>query len=100
MKGPILRGLWLPAFTELLDGDCPIRVATELAPVSGFDLPVVGPIIRHSITYRRIEVVPVLLPISPTPVVAATWQWVTAGQSDFATSSLMEKLQKAFNTNK
>jgi A/G-specific adenine glycosylase len=94
-EGPILRGLWLPPLAE---ADAARRLAgqaLELLPIEA-----AGPVsvldpVRHSITYRRIEVVPGVLrgldPVDPP----AGWLWADPRSPGLPTSSLLGKLRRA-----
>lgn len=109
--GPILRGLWLPPVANL-EGDADaLDLATGSLP-EGFSS-ATGTVldsVRHHITHRRIEVIPVLFRISPEQSVALcdeltsfsggrysgdTWQCACPGEVKGGTSSLFEKLHKA-----
>ncbi|MEN8165046.1 MAG: hypothetical protein ABFS37_13025, partial [Acidobacteriota bacterium] len=94
-EGPILRGLWLPPLADLEDDDDPTGLAVRLAPEG---LAVKGAVefggVRHHITHRRIEVIPVLIDAQHADLSAATWQWTRPGAVVGGTSSLFEKLHK------
>jgi A/G-specific adenine glycosylase len=93
--GPILNGLWLPPIGELRDGDDPVESAQRL--VAGFGAhggQVAGPV-RHSITHRRIEVVPVRFECASIACVDDTWRWVDPSDPGVPTSSLLQKLVAA-----
>lgn len=99
--GPILRGLWLPPFVDLQEGSDPVGRAIGLAP-EGLKMQrgrIFEPV-RHHITHRRIEVVPVLVPVSGGGVSAAVWQWSRPGEVVGGTSTLFEKLYKSFRFNR
>lgn len=90
-EGPILAGLWLPPFGPLGTGEDPAAAAVALSPV-----PPAGPVetlapVRHGITHRRIEVVPVRVPV-PGWQPAAGWCWADPARPGLPTSSLMEKI--------
>lgn len=98
--GPILRGLWLPPFADLQEGADPVDSAIGLAP-EGLKTQrgrVVDPV-RHHITHRRIEVIPVLIPTMGVGSFAAMWQWARLGEVVGGTSSLFEKLHKSIKSN-
>ena len=94
-EGPILSGLWLPPLADLEAEADPVRVALGLAPkgLKG-EAGVVFGAVRHHITHRRIEVIPVLVPAMHADLPAAVWQWSCPGEVLGGTSSLMEKLHK------
>ena len=94
-EGPILRGLWLPPLANLEREADPVKVAMSLGPEGlSLDGCQVFGAVRHSITHRRIEVVPVLVSVVHADFPAAMWQWSRPGEVDGGTSSLFEKLHK------
>lgn len=89
--GPILRGLWLPPFRSVGQGGDSVAVAVGESPV-----PPVGPAealsaVRHGITYRRIEVVPVRVSVG-TWLPAEGWRWADPHCPDMPTSSMLAKI--------
>jgi A/G-specific adenine glycosylase len=92
VEGPILRGLWLPPLAELERGGSPIERALELASMPVEEPPVALPVVRHSITHRRIRVHPVRLLVATRGRSAGEGRWVDAESDGFATSSLFMKL--------
>jgi A/G-specific adenine glycosylase len=92
VEGPILRGLWLPPLAELERGGSPIERALELASMPVEEPPVALPVVRHSITYRRIRVHPVRLLVATRGRSAGEGRWVDAESDGFPTSSLFMKL--------
>ena len=95
-EGPILRGLWLPPMADLESKADAGRVAMALGPAGlSMDEGHVFGAVRHSITHRRIEVVPVLASVLHADFPAETWQWSRPGEVEGGTSSLFEKLHKA-----
>jgi len=90
--GPILRDLWLPPIATLDDGEDPVERAVDLAPGPVCGDPEVLPGIDHSITHRRIQVVPVRFRVPNGTVGDAGDRWIAPGSSPIATSSLLNKL--------
>jgi A/G-specific adenine glycosylase len=93
-SGPILRDLWLPPFAELEPGSDVVSQAaalTEHARGEGR----VGTQLRHSITYRRIDVLPVFFRAVDRPLSAATWQFEDPRRLEGGTSSLLLKLMRS-----
>jgi A/G-specific adenine glycosylase len=93
-EGEILRGLWLPPLASLDPEDEPVHVAQTLAPWPAAGRPVEMPPVRHSITYRRITVYPVRLPVVAERCPAG-WRRVDPVNPDLPTSSLLAKLVDA-----
>jgi A/G-specific adenine glycosylase len=89
--GPILRGLWLPPIAELGEGELAAKRAqalvSELAPARVEELSE----LRHSITHRRIRVLPVLLAVDRTPA-DVEGRWIDPENHRLPTSSLFQKL--------
>jgi A/G-specific adenine glycosylase len=92
--GPILRGLWLPPLAVLDDGDDPMAEARLLAPKAK-GLPIVAPAIRHTITHRKIDVVPVRIEAESIDPSSDAWMWVDPHDPGLPTSSLFRKLVEA-----
>ncbi|MBI4917682.1 MAG: A/G-specific adenine glycosylase [Acidobacteria bacterium] len=95
--GTLLAGLWLPPLADAgvaRNEDAARRLAVE-AGVAG---PLVAaPPVRHSITHRRITVVP-FVASTATPMAherAANWSWEDPAAPAVATSSLLAKLRRA-----
>lgn len=94
-KGPILRGLWLPPFTEVdpmrpLAEQVPHLLPFEVdAPAEFFDP------IRHSITHRRIQVTPARVLADTLSRLPDGWRWVCPKSPGLPTSSLLEKLARS-----
>ena len=93
--GPILRGLWLPPFAELRRADeTTVQQAAALVPHSVGN----GEVCRsmsHSITFRRIELIPVRFAVMGRELPAATWQYARPDKLRTGTSSLLPKLVKS-----
>ena len=93
-SGPILRGLWLPPYGDLPPGADPATVARLVLPGC---LQSVGaeilPAVQHRITYRRIQVIPILFESTPIPqVLPDNWLWSLPDAPTVPTSSLLAKL--------
>lgn len=94
-EGGLLAGLWLPRFESVGGDGVPADVARRLAEDAG----VVGslhelPAVSHSITHRRITVVPfALCPEAPcVREPGAGWGWYDPTAPEVPTSSLLAKL--------
>jgi adenine-specific DNA glycosylase len=98
-KGPILRGLWLPPLAELSDGASAVAVAGELVPLALRSAPRALAAVQHSITHRRIEVLPVLLEAADSGRASATDRWVDPARPGVPTSSLFSKLLRKMDLN-
>jgi A/G-specific adenine glycosylase len=92
VEGPILRGLWLPPLADLAGDRSAIEQALELVPIPAVEPPVAMPVVRHSITHRRIRVHPVRLVVATTGRLAGEGRWVDAESDGIPTSSLFMKL--------
>jgi A/G-specific adenine glycosylase len=91
-EGPILRGLWLPPFADFDASRSAEPQAVGLLPVVISGPGVVSAPVRHSITHRRIDVVPVRVPVSEQHDIAGDWSWVDPRDPGLPTSSLLGKL--------
>ncbi len=99
-EGPILRGLWLPPLADLEAEADPVSVAMGLVPEGLMvETGTMFGAVRHHITHRRIEVIPVLVPTLDADLPAAVWQWSRPGEVLGGTSSLFEKLHKVIRNN-
>jgi A/G-specific adenine glycosylase len=94
-EGPILQGLWLPPLADLLDDQRAADRAREMMPLSLAARPRVLPPVRHSITHRKIRVIPVRLAVAATDGVVVDGRWVDPMNHRLPTSSLLEKLLSA-----
>jgi len=92
--GPILRGLWLPPFADIGEGDDAGTAAVGLSPVKVGEAEV-RPAVRHSITHRRITVVPVRMEAARAADPGTGWRWVDPDRPGLPTSSLLAKLVAA-----
>ena len=92
-EGPILRGLWLPPLVELADGADPAEAAERLVPFTVIQSPKLGNAVRHNITHRKIDVVPLLFETAHRrTAIAEVWRWVDPKKPGLPTSSLFAKL--------
>ncbi len=97
-EGPILRGLWLPPYAEI-DATRPLdEQALELIPCAGAGSIEFSKPIRHSITHRRIEVIPVRTIIDCPGLAADGFSWVDPANPGLPTSSLLGKLVRSFSS--
>jgi len=92
-EGEVLRGLWLPPIQMRLGADWSMVGAASLLPFAVEDGLAV-PSVRHSITYRRIEVRTVVFRVEEAPAVPRGWRWEHPESSEVPTSSLLSKLHK------
>lgn len=91
-EGPILKGLWLPPFSEI-DSNRPLEEQVcELLPFEASSPIELSRPVRHSITHRRIEVTPARICIGHTVGVPKGWSWVDPADPKLPTSSLLAKL--------
>ncbi len=97
-QGPILAGLWLPPFTEGGE-ERPVHTALQLLPWTASSGRVCA-VVRHSVTHRRIRIVPVHVPVTPASGLSELsqedgWLWVDPLAPAAPTSSLLVKLRRA-----
>ena len=91
-EGPILRGLWLPPLLRIEDDEDPSERGREaMADLSEVEAEVLAPV-RHSITYRRLTVVPVRFCLRESGIPGDGVAWVEPDAPDRPTSSLLNKL--------
>ena len=95
-EGPILQGLWLPPLADLVDGSDPVVEAGRLLPEKRNPQATAGPPVRHNITHRKIDVLPVRLDVDHFDPPSEDWRWVDPRKPDLPTSSLLAKLVDAF----
>ena len=93
--GPILLGLWLPPLHELADGNGTLSAASRLPPGLEATAAEAFPTIRHRITHRRIEVVPVRMAVRRGGPLPDGWCWADPRAPGLPTSSLLAKLVAA-----
>ncbi len=94
-EGPILRGLWLPPLMEV-EGDVDLeREASELVPIGVMSSPKIGNAVRHNITHRKIDVVPVRFEAARIELSSDAWCWIDPRDPGVPTSSLFQKLVDA-----
>lgn len=91
-EGPILEGLWLPPMASLAPGEDAVEVARRLVPGANDPSPRVLDEVLHSITHRRIQVVPVRLSVAGGGFRELKGRWVDPGDSGLPTSSIFGKL--------
>jgi A/G-specific adenine glycosylase len=96
-EGPILRGLWLPPLVTIEDGADPQSEAVHLVPVEVISDAVAGLAVRHNITHRKIDVIPVRFEARGSEIPIGTWRWVDPTKPGVPTSSLLQKLVKALS---
>jgi A/G-specific adenine glycosylase len=94
-EGPILRGLWLPPLIEIAEGADPVKAASRLVPFGTMSSPKLGDAVRHNITHRRIDVIPVRFQAPRTEPPSDAWRWVRPKSPGVPTSSLLAKLVDA-----
>jgi A/G-specific adenine glycosylase len=94
-QGSILKGLWLPPFSEIDPNRALEEQARGLAPF-GVESPMeVFEPIKHSITHRRIEVTPRRARIDHSVSAPDGWSWADPAKPNLPTSSLLAKLLKS-----
>jgi A/G-specific adenine glycosylase len=93
-EGPILVGLWLPPLASLETGETPEEAAQRLVPGPLVHKPERLAALRHSITHRRITVVPVRLWLAEASIESAAGRWVDPRTDAIATSSLFAKIRR------
>jgi A/G-specific adenine glycosylase len=94
--GPILRGLWLPPLAELESDADPVREAIRQLSIDVTSAPGPGPIVRHHITHRKIDVFPFRVDTPRFDPPSDEWRWVDPNNPGIPTSSLLQKLVNAF----
>jgi A/G-specific adenine glycosylase len=94
-EGPILRGLWLPPFRDLEQGEDPVVSALALLPVQHDAAARQIGWVEHGITHRRITVVPVVVRVGGGTLPGSDWRWFDVEEKEVATSSLLRKLVDA-----
>lgn len=96
-EGPILRGLWLPPMAPLAPDEDGADVAQRLVAGSHTTSVRILDQVLHSITHRRICVVPVRLSVSGRGTGGQEGRWIDPENSALPTSSLFGKLIKTNN---
>ena len=94
-EGPILRGLWLPPLLEIEEGTDPAKAASRLVPFGTMSSPMVRDAVRHNITHRKIDVIPVRFGTVRTEPPSDAWCWIDPRDPGVPTSSLLQKLVDA-----
>jgi A/G-specific adenine glycosylase len=95
-EGPILRGLWLPPLVELDAGRDPTTEARRVLPGVAAEIVMPAPAVRHSITHRRIEVLPLKFSVEAAAPPSDEWRWADPAAPGLPTSTLLAKLVTAF----
>ena len=95
-EGPVLRDLWLPPLVEIEEGDDPEKKAARLVPFASISSPGCGSTVRHNITHRKIDVIPVRFVAARSDPTSGAWRWVDPRNPGVPTSSLLAKLAGAF----
>lgn len=93
--GPILRGLWLPPLAELAEGSDPVAEARLMLPERGDPPATACPPVRHNITHRKIDVLPVRFTVKRFEPSSGAWCWADPHNPNLPTSSLLAKLVNA-----
>ncbi len=94
-EGPILRGLWLPPLMEV-ERDVDLEPeASGLVPIDVMSPPKLGNAVRHNITHRKIDVVPVRFEAARSELSSDAWRWIDPRDPGVPTSSLFQKLVDA-----
>ena len=94
-EGPILRGLWVPPFLEIEEGADPAEAVSPLLSFGTMSSPRLGNPVRHSITHRKIDVIPVRFRADCVEPPSDAWRWVDPKNPGVPTSSLLAKLVDA-----
>jgi A/G-specific adenine glycosylase len=97
-EGPILRGLWLPPLAEVEDRVAPESTAASLCPLEPPPPGTVFLPVRHNITHRKIDVIPVRFDAESFDPPTGRWAWVDPEDPGVPTSSLLQKLVKSLRT--
>ncbi len=84
----------MPPLAALEDDADPVAAARRLVP-HATGLAIAGAAIRHNITHRRIDVLPVRLEGDGFDPPSDTWIWVDPRDPGVPTSSLFKKLVAA-----
>ncbi len=96
-EGPILEGLWLPPMSPLAPGDDPVEVARGLVPGPYEASPRLLDEVPHSITHRRIRIVPVRLSVVGGGIGELEGRWIDPDAVALPTSSIFGKLLQTNN---
>jgi A/G-specific adenine glycosylase len=94
-EGPILRGLWLPPLLEIEKGADPAKAISPHLPFGTMSSPQPGDPVRHNITHRKIDVIPVRFEADRAEPPSEAWRWVDPKNPGVPTSSLLAKLVDA-----
>ena len=90
--GPILRGLWLPPLGPPADTGDAAEGARQLVDEIAAGAPVIAPLVRHTITHRKIDIVPVRFEAERGQQQSEGWRWIDPRDPGVPTSSLLAKL--------
>jgi A/G-specific adenine glycosylase len=99
VEGPILEGLWLPPMAPLAPGDDTVEVARGLVAGINDALPRVLDPVQHSITHRRIRIIPVRFSVKGGGNGELKGRWIDPVVSVLPTSSIFSKLIQINNIN-
>ncbi len=79
-----------------VEGDVDLeREASELVPIGVMSSPKLGNAVRHNITHRKIDVVPVRFEAARCELSSDAWCWIDPRDPGVPTSSLFQKLVDA-----
>jgi hypothetical protein len=84
--------LWLPPLAEIEGGADPVSAAVNLLPTGMASFPRPGRTVRHNITHRKIDVMPVRFDPPCVDPPSDDWRWVDPTAPKVPTSSLLKKL--------
>jgi len=98
-EGPVLRRLWLPPLELSGVRDDPVAQARALVPGLRVRVGTIVEPVRHSITYRRISVVPVRFEARRLSSPGDGWVWADPTNPGRPTSSLLGKLARQVDEN-
>jgi len=93
VRGPLLDRLWLPPLAPIAPADDAAAAADRLRRVAGVHGPATARSpVRHTITHRRITVLPFVGRASASRALAGGWRLARPEDPRVATSSLLAKL--------
>ena len=85
----------MPPLVELEEGADPVQAAARVVPFGAASSPTLGPAVRHHITHRKIDVIPVRFDPARVDPPSDAWRWVDPKSPGVPTSSLLAKLVEA-----
>jgi len=92
---PILKGLWMPPLAQLDRDESPVDRAQILLPWRAGKGKVLPPV-RHSITFRRMLITPVLFDAVESPPISGNRRrWAGYGHNEVESSTLLRKILQA-----